>query len=92
MNEPERLLELPGGGTGLITLLEGELVTVLAPTASPPGSTLRATFRGHQLSIKVRGSRRVEPDGAGRCFSVEGRFVSLSRAQRLALSGQAPSE
>jgi hypothetical protein len=92
MSGPERLLELAGGGTGLITRLEGEFVTVLAPSASPPGSTLRGSFQGHQLSIKVRGSRRLEPDSAGRCFSVEGRFVSLSRAQRLALSGQAPSE
>jgi hypothetical protein len=92
MSEPERLLELTSGGTARVTRLEGEFVTVLAPTASPPGSTLRASFQGHLLSIKVRGSRRVEPDAAGRSFSVEGRFVSLSRAQRLALSGQAPSE
>jgi len=92
MTETERLLELERGGTGLITRLEGELVTVLAPAASPPGSTLVASFQGQKLSIKVRGSRRVEPDAAGRCFSVEGRFVSLSRALRLALTGQAPSE
>jgi len=92
MTEAEKLLELERGGTGIVTRIDGEFVTVLSPFASPPGSTLLGSFQGQKLSIKVRGSRRVEPDAAGRCFSVEGRFVSLSRALRLALTGQAPSE
>lgn len=91
MTDTEKLLELERGGTGLVTSTDGEFVTVLAPFASPPGSTLLASFQGQKISIKVRGSRRVEADAAGRCFSVEGRFVSLSRALRLALTGQAPS-
>jgi hypothetical protein len=86
-----RVLELGGGGSAVIVTLEGELVTLLSPRASPPGSTLYGRFEGHSLSIKVRGSRRVEPDADGRCFHVEGRFVSLSRAQRLALTGQGPA-
>ncbi|HEX5098305.1 MAG TPA: hypothetical protein VFV94_02350 [Polyangiaceae bacterium] len=91
MSDAEKLLELERGGTALVTALDGEHVTLLAPFASPPGSTLGAKFQGQSLSIKVRGSRRVEADASGRCFRVEGRFVSLSRALRLALTGQAPS-
>jgi hypothetical protein len=66
---------------------DGERVTLLAPAASPPGSSLGASFEGQSVTIKVRGSRRVEPDEAGRTFRVEGRFVSLSRAVRRALLG-----
>ncbi len=91
MSETPKLLDLPSGGSARVLLIEGELVTVLAPSASPPGSTLEATFAGQSLSIKVRGSKRVAADDAGRCFRVEGRFVSLSRALRLALSGPSPS-
>jgi hypothetical protein len=32
--------------------------------------------------VKVRGSRRVEPDEDGRIFRVEGRFVGLTRQLR----------
>ena len=91
MSDAEKVLELERGGTAVVTAIDGEHVTLLAPFASPPGSTLAASFEGQRLSIKVRGSRRVEADAAGRCFRVEGRFVSLSRALRLALTGQAPS-
>lgn len=91
MSDAQKVLELERGGTAVVTALDGEHVTLLAPFASPPGSTLGASFEGQRLSIKVRGSRRVEADASGRCFHVEGRFVSLSRALRLALTGQAPS-
>jgi hypothetical protein len=80
-------LALPSGGTAAVLETDGERVTLLAPVASPPGSSLSASFDGQGVTIKVRGSRRVEPDGAGRSFRVEGRFVSLSRAVRLALLG-----
>jgi hypothetical protein len=80
-------LALPSGGTATVLETDGERVTLLAPAASPPGSSLSATFEGQGVTIKVRGSRRVEPDAAGRSFRVEGRFVSLSRAVRLALLG-----
>ncbi len=79
-------LALSGGTSALVLETDGEHVTLLAPAASPPGSSLIASFEGMSVRIKVRGSRRVEPDGAGRCFPVEGRFVSLERAVRLALT------
>jgi hypothetical protein len=79
-------LALPGGGNALVLETDGERVTLLAPSASPPGSSLVASFEGTTVRIKVRGSRRVDPDPAGRCFRVEGRFVSLERAVRLALT------
>jgi hypothetical protein len=85
------VFELSGGGSALLLSLDGELVTLLAPRASPPGSSLAVGFEGQTLTIKVRGSRRVEPDAAGRSFRVEGRFVSLSRAQRLALTAKGPA-
>ena len=78
-------LGLTGGGTAVVLETDGEHVTLLAPKASPPGSSLAATLDGQSVTIKVRGSRRVEPDEAGRCFRVEGRFVSLSRSLRLKL-------
>jgi hypothetical protein len=84
-------LALPGGGSALVLETDGERVTLLAPAASPPGSSLSATYEGTSVTIKVRGSRKVEPDEAGRCFRVEGRFVSLSRALRLALLGSSPA-
>jgi hypothetical protein len=79
-------LALPTGGTALVLETDGEHVTVLAANARPPGSSLLASFNGANVSIKVRGSRRVEPDAEGRCFRIEGRFVSLSRELRLALT------
>jgi hypothetical protein len=79
-------LMLPGGGSALVLETDGEHVTLLAPSARPPGSSLLATFDGTNVTIKVRGSRRVEADADGRCFRIEGRFVSLSRALRLALT------
>jgi hypothetical protein len=79
-------LALPSGGTALVLETDGDHVTLLAPSASPPGSSLVATFEGTSVRIKVRGSRRVEADAAGRAFRVEGRFVNLERAVRLALT------
>ncbi len=80
-------LALAHGGTAAVLETDGEHITLLAPLASPPGSSLSASFEGQGVTIKVRGSRRVEPDAAGRTFRVEGRFVSLSRPLRLALLG-----
>jgi hypothetical protein len=79
-------LALPAGGTALILETDGERVVLLAPNARPPGSSLLATFGSSNVTIKVRGSQRVEPDADGRCFRIEGRFVSLSRELRLALT------
>jgi hypothetical protein len=79
-------LALPGGGSAVVLETDGEHVTLLAPAASPPGSSLVASFEGTSVRIKVRGSRRVDADADGRSFRVEGRFVSLERAVRLALT------
>ena len=78
-------LELARGGTALVLETDGDSVTLLAVSASPPGSTLLARFGGTSVAIKVRGSRRVEPDAEGRTFRVEGRFQSLARDVRLRL-------
>jgi hypothetical protein len=82
-------LDLERGGSAVIVETDGERVTLLAPEASPPGSTLGARFEGSAVSVKVRGCRRTEPDAAGRAFRVEGRFVSLSRALREKFSPRA---
>lgn len=79
-------LALPDGGTALVLETDGERVALLTTAARPPGSSLVATFEGTSLTVKVRGSRRVEPDALGRAFRVEGRFVSLTRELRLALT------
>jgi hypothetical protein len=79
-------LELNRGGTALVLETDGERVLLLAAAAAPPGSTLHARFGDSSVSIKVRGSRRVEPDAAGRSFRVEGRFQSLPRHVRLRLA------
>ena len=86
-----KLLDLERGGTAVLLTLAGEHVTLLAPAAFPPGSTLVGKYDGHPVSVKVRGSRKVDSDEAGRCFRVEGRFVSLSRALRFALTGEGSS-
>jgi len=78
-------LELAKGGTALVLEFSGDRVTLLAPFAAPPGSTVEGTFQGLHVTVKVRGSRRVEPDAEGRSFRVEGRFVSLTRELRAAL-------
>jgi hypothetical protein len=78
-------LALEKGGTALLVELSGDQVTLLSPFAAPPGSSVQATFEGARVVVKVRGSRRVEPDEAGRTFRVEGRFVGLTREVRAAL-------
>ena len=77
-------LELAKGGTALVVELSGDRVTLLSPFVAPPGSTVEATFQGLQVTVKVRGSRKVEPDAEGRTFRVEGRLVSPTRELRAA--------
>ena len=62
-------LELERGGRALVLETDGERVTLLAPEASPPGSTVVARLEG-----------ATDPS-----FRVDGRWVSLSRVQREAL-------
>jgi len=78
-------LVLAKGGTALVLEFSGDRVTLLSPFVAPPGSTVEATFEGHPVTVKVRGSRRVEPDAEGRAFQVEGRIISLTRELRAAL-------
>jgi hypothetical protein len=76
-------LALARGGSALVTDTDGDRVTLLSTASSPPGSTLELSLAGEAYKVKVRGCRRVsEPDAAGRCFRIEGRWVSLTRAQR----------
>jgi hypothetical protein len=86
-------MELKRGGNAYIVAHEpaGELVTVASTAPSPPGSTLEATHQAEGRSVtvrvKVRGCRRdCLPDGR-QGYRLEGRFVSLTRADRDALFG-----
>ena len=77
-----------GGGDAFIIESEpqGDFVTLSSTAPSPPGSTVEATHTGGGRSVavrvKVRGCRKdTLPDGrAG--FRIEGRYVSLTRADR----------
>ena len=88
---PVPLQLLKGGGDAYIVEHSDELVTVASVAPSPPGSTLEASHTGGPrsvtLRVKVRGCRRQPlPDGR-EGFRIEGRFVSLTRADREALFG-----
>jgi hypothetical protein len=77
-----KTLLLDKGGSAVVVEFDGERVTLLSPSAAPPGSSLLGSYEGSRLIVKVRGSRRVEPDSEGRTFRVEGRFVGLTRELR----------
>ena len=81
-----KVLELVRGGTLSVLEVNGEHIVVLSSLSSPPGSPFEAKLEGTTLRIKVRGCRQVEPDEAGRSYRIEGRLVSLTRAQRDALA------
>jgi hypothetical protein len=83
-----KILELVRGGTASVLEVDGEKVVVLSSLSSPPGSPLEATLDGGTLRIKVRSCQKVDTDDAGRSYRIEGRFVSLTRAQREALGGR----
>ena len=80
-----RVLELVRGGSAAVLEVSGEKVVVLSSLSSPPGSALESTLDGGTLRIKVRSCQKVDADDAGRSYRIEGRFVSLTRAQREAL-------
>jgi hypothetical protein len=80
-----------GGGDAFIIEQAGDFVTLASVAPSPPGSTVEATHRSDTglttVRVKVRGCRRDPlPDGRDG-FRIEGRFVSLTRADREALFG-----
>ncbi len=79
-------LELKRGGDAFIIEHSGDFVTLASVLSSPPGSTVESTYAGGARSVtvrvKVRGCRRDNlPDGRDG-FRIEGRFVSLTRADR----------
>jgi hypothetical protein len=84
-------LELKRGGDAYIVEHKDDFVTLASVAPSPPGSTVEAEHRGEARSVtvhvKVRGCRRHPlPDGRDG-FRIEGRFVSLTRADRETLFG-----
>jgi hypothetical protein len=79
-------LQLKRGGDAFIVEHSGDFVTLASTAPSPPGSTVEAVFgaaaRSVSMRVKVRGCRREPlPDGRDG-FRIEGRFVSLTRADR----------
>jgi hypothetical protein len=84
-------LQLKRGGDAYIVEHRDDFVTLASVAASPPGSTVEATHTAEAGSVtvrvKVRGCRRhLLPDGR-EGFRIEGRFVSLTRADRETLFG-----
>jgi hypothetical protein len=80
-----------GGGDAYIVEHKDDFVTLASVAPSPPGSTVEASHsaaaRSVTVRVKVRGCRRHPlPDGRDG-FRIEGRFVSLTRADREALFG-----
>lgn len=87
MGTPLRL-DLSGGGHAELLSTDGDHVALLSTRAMPPGSTLQGQdANGETFQVKVRSSVRLPQPEAERSFRVEGRFVNLSRAQRLRLVG-----
>jgi len=80
-----KALTLGDGSRALVVAVDGERVVLLAHAAAPPGYPLHAELDGTPVVVKVRGSRRVEPDAEGRAFNIEGRFVGLTRELRARL-------
>jgi hypothetical protein len=85
-NPPIPLQLKRGGGDAFIVEHSGDFVTLASSAPSPPGSTVEAVHtadaRSVTVRVKVRGCRRHDlPDGRDG-FRIEGRFVSLTRADR----------
>ena len=83
---PVQLQLKRGGGDAFIVEHSGDFVTLASSAPSPPGSTLEAVHtadaRTVTVRVKVRGCRRHNlPDGRDG-FRIEGRLVSLTRADR----------
>jgi hypothetical protein len=86
MNVP---LTIVNGGEAAIVENQADHVTVRSSVASPPGSTLTMRHAEISVLVKVRGCKRL--DESALPFRIEGRLVSLTRAQRDVLFG-APNE
>ena len=82
-------LEILGGGSATLVSSEGEQGAIEMERASPPGSTVELVVAGAPLRLKVRQCRRVEGEGdleSKPRFRVDGRWINLSRDQRLHLN------
>lgn len=91
VHAPVQLQLKRGGGDAFIVAHTDDFVMLASVASSPPGSTVEATHAGGERSVsvrvKVRGCRRHPlPDGRDG-FCIEGRFVSMTRADRETLFG-----
>lgn len=81
-----RRLGLTGGAQATLVSFEGEHATIELTSAWPPGATVELVLLGAPARLKVRRCQRVaERDSDGVLFRIDGRWLSLSRAQRQAL-------
>lgn len=83
MTPPAFTLELAGGARAVVVESDGDTAVLHSSVASPPGSTLAGTAADGSGSyrVKVRGCKRLDAE-QGSAYRIEGRFVSLTRAQR----------
>jgi len=79
-----RQVPLVRGGVCSVESADANHVVVDVSAPSPPGSTLELLVANATLGVKVRSCRRL-PGAEPARYRVEGRWVSLSRAQREAL-------
>jgi hypothetical protein len=82
-----RVLALAKGESAEIASTDGDQVTLRSSIPSPPGSSLEGSLDSHTLRVKVRSCRKDPKNSVERCFTIEGRFVSLTKAQRAAILG-----
>ncbi len=67
------------GGTAEITVIDGDVVTIVSTTPAPPGARIegRAALDGDvAIKVKVHGSKKT-PEGA---FVISGRMLDATRA------------
>jgi hypothetical protein len=77
-------LELASGGEVELVALAGEGATLELEQPAPPGAPIELVVLGAPARLKVRRCQRVGNEGTPR-FRIEGRWISLSRAQRESL-------
>jgi hypothetical protein len=77
------VISICGHGSGRIVSVDGARVVLETVSAAPPGALLSCNVEGLPLAFKVKvsGCKRSAPE----TFCIEGRFVDLTREQRLAL-------
>ena len=78
-------LSLVDGAEVELVALAGEFATLESGVAAPPGAPLELVVLGAPARLKVRRCQRVAEAETVR-FRIEGRWMSLSRAQRESLS------